>query len=117
LHKNKFSTATHAARLKRSGLSAAEYCRRFGVNVGSLYTFMCQERKRNGQHALVKPLERNSALTFSQLPYTPATFSTHEIELVFPDGLRAIFPCVLSEADLRKLARVLRGDSSRISAC
>jgi hypothetical protein len=121
MSKTKTTLASHAARFKRSGLTAVEYCRRYAVNLGSLYTFLSGER--NKAVALcdtsVSSVQQNTHLTFKQImpQQTASSFCLGDIDLIFPDGTRAVFPCGFDISDLRKIVEVLRTVSGRAAAC
>jgi hypothetical protein len=113
----KMSIAQHIIKLKRSGLSVVEYSKRHAVNCASLYTLMCNQRKIAGQqtHASANNTASRSRYTFTQVN-TPVEgiSSSGEIELLFPQGIRAILQSGFDATDLHKLVCVLQQQSSAV---
>ena len=114
------SVAGHLGRLERSGLSVVEYSRRYGVSPWSLYTLRSRRRKRvdRDAHKSASLIPRDPPLTFTQLTSPPPiAFKCADIELAFPNGIRAALPCGFDAADLRKLVSVLSATGAGVSVC
>lgn len=114
------SVAGHLGRLERSGLSVVEYSKRYGVSPWSLYTLRSRRRKRvdRGAHKSASLVPRDPPLTFTQLTSpSPIAFRSTEIELAFPNGIRATLPRGFDAGDLRKLVSVLSATGAGVSVC
>jgi urease gamma subunit len=120
MSRSSLSIAAHLSRLNRSGLSVIEYSKRYGVSLWSLYSLRSKQRKeaaRSG-HNCAALVSRNAPLTFTQLTSsTPIAFKSAEIELTFPDGIRASLPRGFDEAELRKVISVLSSTRVGVPVC
>lgn len=114
------SLAEHADRQTHSGLTIVEYCRKNKVNAGSLYTYLYKQRKEKLPKAKQKSHDNKHKpiLTFEQIHQALPTVSLPSpIELIFPNGIKAVLPAEFNEVDLEKVIAVFAQRSIRELTC